>query len=402
MRRYLDVLATARVTSLLASSILARLPLSVNSLATVLYLQRQTGSFAVAGAAAGGAALGIGAGGVVQSRLVDRIGRGLILPAAVLHAALLGLLVLGGAQRWPAGVLVAVATAAGLAVPPTSALLRTVYPTLFSTAPMKLATAYAIDAIIIDFTWIVGPLLVAGIVAVSSAGVALGVSAAAGIVGTVAFLATAAGLPGGPVRATGGGGALRSPGIVTLTLATFPLGFAFGALEVVLPAFAHSEGQVGAAGVLLAILAASSIAGTLVFGARPGSTPLLSVHLALGLAMPLAVTAIAVASSTPVMALIVVAPGLLIGPLVASRNELTGRVALPGTETEAYTWPIAAIFTGTGAGAAVAGGLIDASGWRAAVFVAAVVTLAGTLVATARRATLSPRAPSVPQHACSR
>jgi predicted MFS family arabinose efflux permease len=41
-------------------------------------------------------------------------------------------------------------------------------------------------------------------------------------------------------------------------------------------------------------------------------------------------------------------------------------------------------------GAAVAGGVVEASGWRAAVLVAALAAAVGALVALARRATLEP------------
>lgn len=380
--------------TLLGSAVLARLPLGMNSLATVLYLQQQTGSFAIAGAAAGGAALGIGLGGIVQSRLVDRAGRRFVLPAAFLHAALLCLLLFGAARDAPAVLLVAAATAAGLAVPPTSSLLRTVYPAMLRGAPELLSSAFALDAVSIDFVWVAGPLLVAVVAGIWGAGVALAISAGAGVVGTAVFLGAAPTPASRAVAAhrAGWGGALRAPGVLTLTLSTVGLGFAFGSLEIALPAFAKAQGQFELAGVFVAILSVSSIAGTLAFGARPRRAPLASVHLWLGLALPPAVLVVGAASSALTMAVLVLAPGLLTGPLVASRNELTGRVADPGTETEAFMWPIAAIFTGTAAGAAVAGALVEGVGWRATVVAGALLALAGTLVAVVRRDTLLPRA----------
>ena len=70
--------------------------------------------------------------------------------------------------------------------------------------------------------------------------------------GTVALVAA---LPPGATatrrggrRRSGGLGALAVPGIRTLVATMLPVGFAFGALEVALPAFADAEGRPGAGG----------------------------------------------------------------------------------------------------------------------------------------------------------
>jgi MFS family permease len=185
-------------------------------------------------------------------------------------------------------------------------------------------------------------------------------------------------------------GALSSPGVVTLTAGTFPLGFAFGAIEVAIPAYAKASGHVGAAGLILALFAVCSMAGALILGFRERSRSLASIHLSLSFAFPLTVPVLLLGGPPALMALLAVPVGLVTGPLIASRNELTGQAALRGTETEAYTWPLTALFTGTAAGAAVAGALVDSTGWRAAVLVATVAALVETLIVGARLGTLSP------------
>ena len=60
MRRYLEVLRSPHLGAMFAASLLARLPIGINGLAIVLLLRAETGSFAVAGAAAGALALGTG------------------------------------------------------------------------------------------------------------------------------------------------------------------------------------------------------------------------------------------------------------------------------------------------------------------------------------------------------
>jgi predicted MFS family arabinose efflux permease len=88
------------------------------------------------------------------------------------------------------------------------------------------------------------------------------------------------------------------------------------------------------------------------------------------------------------MALLVIPAGIFIAPLLATRNELAGLVAPPGTETEAYTWPLTAIVAGIAGGAALAGVLVDAAGWRAAALVAVGCAAVGSVLALSRRGTL--------------
>src|SRR4051794_41808875 len=82
MKAYAQVLRAPHMRPLMLSMLLARLPIGLNALATVLFLRDRTGSFAVAGAAAGGLALGTALFAPFNARLVDRYGsRGLLPPA---------------------------------------------------------------------------------------------------------------------------------------------------------------------------------------------------------------------------------------------------------------------------------------------------------------------------------
>ncbi len=95
------------------------------------------------------------------------------------------------------------------------------------------------------------------------------------------------------------------------------------------------------------------------------------------------------ASSPLTMALLSILAGLPIAPLIASRNQLVERVALPGTATEAFTWPLTALVAGVSLGAAAGGAVVEASSWSAAVVLATVVALAGAGAVLTRRPTLA-------------
>ena len=56
------------------ASALGRLPIAMFGLATLLYVQRVSGSFAAAGLVTAGALAGVSLGSVAQGRLMDRVG----------------------------------------------------------------------------------------------------------------------------------------------------------------------------------------------------------------------------------------------------------------------------------------------------------------------------------------
>ena len=108
--------------------------------------------------------------------------------------------------------------------------------------------------------------------------------------------------------------------------------------------------------------------------------------------LPLASVLTLAASSIAGMALLVPLAGIVIAPLQATQNQLVGLVAPAGTITEAYTWVLMGLVMGLAGGNALAGPLVDASGWRAAVAAGCVAAALAAGLAWLRRGTLAPPA----------
>jgi hypothetical protein len=140
--------------------------------------------------------------------------------------------------------------------------------------------------------------------------------------------------------------------------------------------------------VLLAIWSIGSAAGGLAYGARERRRTLADVHVRLAFLLPFGFVPLMLGNSAVAIALLVIPAGLVIAPLIATRNELAGVVAPSGTETEAFTWPLTALVSGVAGGAAVAGVIVESSGWRGAVVAAVVAATVGALLALTRRGTL--------------
>ena len=397
MSVYARILRTPGVALIVFATLIGRMPIGISGLAILLFVEDVTGSFAAAGLCTGALALGSAAGAPLAGRLVDRRGVGMLLPLAAAHAGgLFGVWAAGEADA-PVALLALVSLASGTTLPPVSSVLRSRWPHLLAGRPELLAGAFALDSVLIELIFISGPLLTTAVVATVGPQYALIVSAGFAVCGTLLLLVGLRGRPGPERTASGarvlGLGALASPGLRTLVLASLPVGFTLGSIEVVLPAFSTAEGNEELAGVLLAVWSAASAAAGLAWGARGGGgVSLLDAHLRFAWLLPLAVAPLALAGAPLTMALLAVVAGLPIAPLIASRNQLVDRFSLPGTATEAFTWPLTALVSGVALGAACSGAVTEASGWSTSVLVATAVAVLGAGVLLLRRDTLERQA----------
>ena len=390
VQRFARVLRAPDVARLLGAAVLARMPIGIDSLAMVLFVRAETGSFARAGLVAAAFGLGVGFSAPVLGRLIDRRGHArVMLPLAGLHAASLGALVALGLAGAPTGALVACGLAAGISVPPVGSVVRPLLAGLLDDDAGLLPTAYALDGIAIELVFVTGPLLTAAIVVVASPAVALLVACGFVVLGTIVLVtapASRAWRPDAGDHERHLLGALASPGMRTIVAATAPVGFALGATEVTMTAFASDHGSRAAAGALMAAWAAGSGVGGLAYGGREHASAPGPRWVRLAAVFPLCSLPLVLAPSLLVMAPLALIAGLCLAPYMAAANQLVGDVAPPGAVTEAFAWPITAIGLGAAGGSAVAGALAQSWGWRpgfAAVVAAGVVTGAIAVVGRA-------------------
>ena len=76
--------------------------------------------------------------------------------------------------------------------------------------------------------------------------------------------------------------------------------------------------------------------------------------------------------------------------MIASSNELVGKLASGSASAESFTWLLTALVTGLALGSAAAGTLVESEGWRVAVLAGCAVAALGGALAYARRGTLRP------------
>ncbi|MDQ3758797.1 MAG: MFS transporter [Actinomycetota bacterium] len=389
---YAQVLKVPGFAVLITSTMITRLPFAINGLAVILFLRVETGSFATAGFAAGALALGAGIGAPLAGRLIDRRGAVILMPLAFGHAVAILLLWALGAADAPTIALVGCAALAGLSFPPSGSVLRSRWHEMMGGDAELLRGAFAFDSVMIEVSFVGGPLITAILVATIGPQAALAASAVLVVAGTSLFLwklpETRRVIP--LADRVGGIGPLRAPAIRAVALSTVPFGFLIGTVEVALPAFSDVTGSTALAGVLLALWSLASGVGGLAFGARPPRRDLFQVYLGATLLFPLVCLPLALASTPVAMGILVLAAGAPIAPLIATRNQLIANLAPAGTGTEAFSWLMTSLVAGVALGTAVAGTVVEANGWEAAVLVGVAVALAGSAASFVWRGAIRP------------
>jgi predicted MFS family arabinose efflux permease len=376
-----NVLSTPGVARVFAASLVGRIPVATVELLLVLRVRELGGSYAAGGIAAGACALGMAIGAPIVGRAVDARGQTKVLAicTAIAVSALATLALVPAGTPLPA--VVALAGLTGAAHPPLSACMRALWPRLLADRSAQHA-AYALESAALELVFVVGPAVVAGVVAARSPALALGLCAVLLAGGTAAFAADRASRFWAPVagRPRDAAGALASRGLRTLLAVLLCLGMSFGAIEVSVVAFCGGHGAESAAGLFLAAWGAASMFGGLV-AARRGSTgqPVARLLSLLG-GLAAADLLLAAAPTPAALVAAMVIAGVPIAPLFAIVYQLAGDVAREGTATEGFTWLSTGIGVGLACGSTLAGALAQHAGPHAGFAVASGAICIGVLV----------------------
>ena len=381
------------------ASAVARLPMAMIGLATLLYVQRATGSFAVAGLVSAGLLIGVSCGSVVQGRIIDRVGPTRPLLVAALAQAAAGVtLIVAIESRAGVATLVACAVLVGLTGPAMPGSSRAVWARLVPAGPQRDA-AYSYEAISLEVFFILGPSLAALLVTAPWPGIGTAVALVGMVTGSVGFALTHAvrSHRPGPAQSIGLFGALAVPGLRTVVLASLGFGLVIGTVEVGVPAVTAAAGSAALGGVLLSAWSVASVLAGVAYSVRPWPRPL---HLRLPvllLAFAVCVGGMAVAGPLPALVVAMLLAGATITPQVTAHSLGVEATARAGTATEAFGWVVTAATLGLSSGQSAAGVVVEGYGPHAAFLVGAALGVGVAVVLWLRRASLAPLRPQVVQ-----
>jgi predicted MFS family arabinose efflux permease len=394
LRAVSAVLRHPGVLRLLVLNVLARIPLAGSGVVLVVHVHALTGSYAVAGVVAAANGLATAACAPALGGLVDRRGQTAVLCGSALLCAgalvVLALLPHGA----PVVLLVALAALAGAMFPPLGACLRTLWPHVLEGDRAAVQAAFALEAAVLELTYISGPLGFLTLAALTSTGLAiaaLGITLAAG---TLAFALQPASRSWRPEHhdQTARPSALRAPGVLTIAAVMGMVGVLVGGVEVAVTAAMNHADRAAATGPLLALWGIGSLLGGVAAARAGGPRGVRGLVLVL-LALAGTHAVLAAGGESPVaLGALLLFAGVGIAPLFGATSALTGDLALPGTSTEAFAWTTTALAAGVALGAAITGAIVDAEGAGLAFVVAGAFGVAGAAVAALRAPSL--RTPS--------
>ena len=376
--RYRALFALPSTRQIFAASLLGRLPIGVTGLAILLLMQTSSGSFALGGAAAGCYVTGLALVAPTLGRLIDRHGPRRILTACsvVFPCALLVLVGASGRAEF-AWLALTAAAAAGAAFPPITVCMRTYFRQSLADEAL-LSAAYSAESVLIEIIFIVGPLIVALLVAFTAPAAAVWLAAACGFAGTLLFVRTRALRTWRVEARTTAGmlGPLANREFVKLVAIVLCFATAFGFLEIGLTAYAIERSDAAFAGVLLGLMSGGSALGGLAYGSRGWHFP-----LARQFAVALALTALGLAVLSLrwqpwLFATLSVVAGIAIAPALIIQSMLVTKTTRPEHSTEAFTWTTSALLAGVGIGLAAGGVMLEQLPAAAALGTGAMAALA--------------------------
>ena len=389
---YRRVLTLPRAWVFSISGLAARMPMAMVGLGIVLLVSTRTGSYGLAGAVAASYLVANASTNILQARLIDRLGQSRVLPvcAALFTVGLLGMMAALETDRsapWPH----VFAAVAGTGLPPIGSSIRARWSNLV-TADRDLHAAFAVESVVDEVVFIVGPALVTTLAATVHPLAGLVFAVAASVSGTAVLVAQKQTEPS-VARAQSGDERAPMPWrfLVPLITCAATMGALLGGAEVATVARADELGATSLSGLMLACWAVGSLVSGIIAGAvhpRAGNDARFRWGmLALGLSMlPLQFV-----DGFVMLAVFLFFSGFAISPTLIAGCALLQQALPAGRITEGITLFATGLGAGLAPGAMLAGFVVDRWGASSSFWVPAAAGLLGAAVALASSRRSNPR-----------
>ncbi len=351
MRTYIELFKVRGVAVVVWSQLLARFAFGMQTITFAIHLEHIYHNYTVAGLAIGAATLGGALSSPILGRWMALVG---IRPVVVFTSLIASVCyILIGFVPISSSFAIGVSLVLGLAMPPIQPAARTVYPTLVKEEAQR-NTLFSVDAILQEIIWILGPVLATVLIATTNTLVPMAVMAVVQLVGGLWF-ALLPMVHGAPIpRSTKRmGSVLRSKLVKVMIAINLLFVGSFSALEIgAVAAVGQAE-----AGFVIAMLSIGSVLGGLAFGHRARSPLALSKQLAVVLLGDLLIFFNA---TDPIwLGVCLFISGIGVATAFATMASIIGKAVSLDDSTEVYGWIGSGQNIGYGAGAAIAGIVVD-------------------------------------------
>ena len=386
---YRRVLSVPGALLFSATGLVARLPLSMETLGIVLLVVAETGSYGLAGSLAAATTIANAVASILQGRYLDRLGQHRVMPPLIVvwGLAVTGL-VLSVHGDWPRWAAFGSALVMGAALPSIGTCVRARWAHVVADqlGPRALQTAYALESVVDEAVFITGPILITVLATAWDPAAGMAAMVVAGVGGTLFLAGQRSTSPPPHPRAAEVEDRPRMPWrtVLPLVVVSLALGALFGSAEVATVAFADERDAPGLTGVLLALWALGSLLAGVLAGA---------VHLRRSLSFQVKANTVALTCGMAPMALIgpvwlmggaLFVAGFAIAPGMIATTTLVQQSVPAARLSEGMAFVHTGLAAGLAPGAALSGIVVDAAGSSAAYL----VSVAAGLVAAVSAQTL--------------
>lgn len=369
---------------------IARIPLAMIGLGILLFISNTTGSYAFAGFIQACFTLTAALAAVVSSRMSDRYGQRIVLVVLPsVFSVTLFVFVYMVSNDFSRVWQTVLAVIAGASFPSFGSFVRTRWAFLTNKNERLLHSAFAWESILDELIFTIGPLVAVSLAFGVSFASPILVGAVITLVGALLLASLGGSSPPPFTRSEhkSEGSALRFKGMTSTIVVALGVGALFGTFEVSVVAFMQAAGTPQLAGLTLALWAASSMVGGLIYGSRHVSAPLSRQLVYTTIALTIIVLPLAFITSTPLLIIVATLSGFAIAPTLICTFSLTQRLVPSKLLTEGLTWTNSGMAAGFALGASLSGVLVDRVGTAYAFglgSLGAALALAATLLAQTR------------------
>lgn len=404
--QYRELLGVAAVRRLLIVAMLARVPHAASAMVLTLHVVNTLGlGYGAAGGVTAAVTIGIAFGGPWRGKLLDKNGLRRTLVLSIITEAIIWSI----APFLPYAFLIVAALIGGALAVPIFTIVRQALGVMVSSTQRR--TAYALDSIGTELTFMVGPAAGVDLAAVNTYAALVVIGISSSLAGLFLFWfnpPTRSGQAGSyqdeaaaavdcmeelaPVEIGGNvvlpvAGAARrrfnkvqgslswmSVSVIAVLGAAVATGLTLTGTDVGIVGLLREHGQQEQIGIVFLVWCAASIVGGIIYGALHRKiNPLWLLLIMAVLTVPMGF-----AHETWAVALLSIPPGLLCAPALSSTSEWIADLVPEQRRGEAMGWFGSALTLGSAAGAPMAGLAIDMVGpWGGFVTVGVIATVLG-------------------------
>ena len=377
LARYTELFAQPDMRGAIVASFIGRLPIGISGLALLLLVQANQSSVSDAGLVTSAYLGGLAGIAPLVGRIIDRLGpRPVLLIAGIAYPVALLLLVSAVARGASLGLVLLLSFAAGATLPQVTTCMRTLYRRRLQDDAVLIA-ALSLDSVLIEVVFIVGPMLVAFVVAVATPDVAVLLGALCAALGAILVTRTPA-MTAWPIeglRRRSLLGVLQDAGFRRLLAILLGYAAVFGCVDIGVATYAFEAQRPALAGIILGVMSIGSAAGGLAYGSRSWHLPLTRQFPLALVVMGLAIAPLTLITSAFPLAVAAVIAGVTMAPPLIIQSTIVAKTMPTSQMAEAFTWVTTAMLCGVGIGFALGGVVAEANGAATVFALAASITV---------------------------